>query len=123
MTGVCMSYHFIWTLPRRLHASGPAGSSKRAGTFRTWNACGSFRFWRQKVHQHDSKVLIVYDVVYDVVYDIVYDIVTMLLGSFSLPPGCCISRRCCQATALQSFSDSPPGFLNTLLPLLFCILD
>ena len=49
-----MSYHFSWTLPpsRRLHASGPAWSSKRAGTFWTWNACRSFRFWRPKVHQH-----------------------------------------------------------------------
>jgi hypothetical protein len=47
MTGLYLSYHFSWTLPRRLHASWPAGSSKRAGMFQTWNACRSFRFWTE----------------------------------------------------------------------------
>ncbi len=43
-----------WTLPSQLLASGPAGSSKRAGTFQIWNVWGPFQFRRQKFHQHEA---------------------------------------------------------------------
>ncbi len=50
MTGICMAYAFSWTRLLQLHASWPAKSPKRAGTFQTWIFCGSFRSWRPKGH-------------------------------------------------------------------------
>ena len=54
MNGIWTSYLFRWTPPLRRHASGPAGSSKRALTFRTLNVCEYLRFWPPKVHQLEA---------------------------------------------------------------------
>ena len=54
MNGIWTSYLFRWTPPLRRRASGPAGSSKRALTFRTLHVCEYLRFWPLKVHQLEA---------------------------------------------------------------------